>query len=210
MAHFSAFRAFKNGLNKPCARHDSNVRPLPLKQGSRPRSGFMQSTAPRSRTVGEHLGMHGSELRVLRMGGLLHDIGKIGIPEAILHKPGALTNEEFDVIKQHTTIGANIIGAVPGLAPVIDTRVARALGRRRLSARPDRRADPRRIADRAVCDAFHAMTEDRVYRRAMSTEVALAELQRCSGTQFWPPAVTALDAVIRHGHRAVRYAPELA
>jgi HD-GYP domain-containing protein (c-di-GMP phosphodiesterase class II) len=163
-------------------------------------------------TVGEHLGMHGSELRVLRMGGLLHDVGKIGIPEAILNKPGALTDEEFDVIKQHTTIGANIIGAVPGLAPVIEVVHSS-------HERWDGAGYPRGLTGEqipvgsrivAVCDAFHAMTEDRVYRRAMSTEVALAELQRCSGTQFWPPAVTALDAVIRHGHRAVRYAPELA
>jgi putative nucleotidyltransferase with HDIG domain len=160
--------------------------------------------------VGEHLGMRGSELRVLRMGGLLHDIGKIGIPETILNKPGALSDEEFDIVKQHTTIGATIIGAVPGLAPVID--VVRASHERWDGAGYPRGLTREQIPVGArivaVCDAFHAMTEDRVYRSAMSTEVALAELHRCSDTQFWPPAVTALDAVIRHGDRAVRYTPD--
>ena len=64
--------------------------------------------------------MHGSELRTLRIGGVLHDIGKIGIPEAILRKPGALSDEEFAIIREHATIGAGIIGDIPGLADVID------------------------------------------------------------------------------------------
>jgi len=158
--------------------------------------------------VGENLGMHGSELRTLRIGGVLHDIGKIGIPEAILKKPGALSDEEFAIVREHTTIGAGIIGDIPGLADVID--IVRAS-----HERWDGAGYPQGLAGEgipigsriiSVCDAFHAMTEDRVYRRAMSPELALAELNRCSGTQFWPPAVEALEAIIRHGDRAVRYA----
>jgi putative nucleotidyltransferase with HDIG domain len=157
--------------------------------------------------VGEHLGMRGSDLRLLRMGGLLHDIGKIGIPEAILNKPEALTDAEFDTIKQHTTIGANIIRDVPGLTAV--TELVRSSHERWDGAGYPRGLHGEQIPLGArivaVCDAFQAMTEDRVYRKAMSTELALTELARSSGTQFWPPAVTALDAVIRHGERAVRY-----
>jgi HD domain/GAF domain len=158
--------------------------------------------------VGKNLGMHGSDLRTLRIGGVLHDIGKIGIPEAILRKPGALSDEEFAVVREHTVIGASIIGDIPGLTGVID--VVRAS-----HERWDGAGYPQGLADEqipfgariiSVCDAFDAMTEDRVYRRAMSPELALAELRRCSGTQFWPPAVEALEAVIRHGDRAVRYA----
>jgi putative nucleotidyltransferase with HDIG domain len=158
--------------------------------------------------VGEHLGLHGSELRTLRIGGVLHDIGKIGIPEAILRKPGALTDGEFAIIREHTTIGAEIISQIPGLADVIE--IVRAS-----HERWDGAGYPQGLAGEqipvgsriiAVCDAFHAMTEDRVYRSAMSPELALAELGRCSGTQFWPPAVDALEAIVRHGDRAVRYA----
>ena len=158
-------------------------------------------------SVGEHLGLPGSQLRVLRMGGMLHDVGKIGVPEAILNKPGQLTDEEFQVIKQHTVVGANIIGDVPGLEPVID--IVRCSHERwdgagyPLGLQGDQIPIGARIV--AVCDAFHAMTEDRVYRKAMSTELAAHELSRCSGTQFWPPAVAALLAVIRDGARAVRY-----
>lgn len=157
--------------------------------------------------VGEHLGMRGAELRLLRMGGMLHDVGKIGVPEAILNKPGQLTDDEFEIIKRHTTVGANILRDVPGLAPVVEIVGSS-------HERWDGAGYPRGLTGEeipigarivAVCDAFHAMSEDRVYRKAMSGELALEELKRCSGTQFWPPAVTALTTIIRDGTRAVRY-----
>jgi putative nucleotidyltransferase with HDIG domain len=158
--------------------------------------------------VGEWLGLQTNELRTLRMGALLHDVGKIGISESILQKPGRLTDDEFVQIRRHTVIGAHILEAIPGFADVI--QVVRASHERWDGAGyPDALTGPHiplgaRII--AVCDAFHAMTQDRVYRRAMSHEGALNELRRSSGTQFWPPAVAALEQAIQTDHHIVRYA----
>jgi HD-GYP domain-containing protein (c-di-GMP phosphodiesterase class II) len=160
--------------------------------------------------VGERLGLHGRDLRILRMGGLLHDVGKIGVPEGILKKPGALTDDELELVRRHTLIGARIIEAVPGLAPVVEVV-------RSSHERWDGAGYPQGLVGHeiplgarivAVCDAYHAMTEDRVYRRAMSPEGALSEMRRCAGTQFWTPAVDALEAVIRTGDQLVRYMPD--
>jgi HD-GYP domain-containing protein (c-di-GMP phosphodiesterase class II) len=114
------------------------------------------------------------------------------------------------MMRRHTTIGADIIGDIPGLGHVIEA--VRASHERR-EGRATRKGWPGeqiplgwRII--AVRDAFHAMTEARVYRHAMSTELAPRRLRRCSGTQFWPPAVGALDAIIKHRKRTVRYASE--
>jgi HD-GYP domain-containing protein (c-di-GMP phosphodiesterase class II) len=160
--------------------------------------------------VGEWLGLQRNELRTLRMGGLLHDVGKIGIAESILQKPGRLTDDELVQVRRHTVIGAHILEAIPGFADVIE--VVRASHERWDGAGyPDGLTGaqiPLGARIIAVCDAFHAMTEDRVYRRAMSVEGALKELRRCSDTQFWPPAVAALERVIHTDHQLVRYAQE--
>jgi putative nucleotidyltransferase with HDIG domain len=158
--------------------------------------------------VGERLGLAGRELRAVRMGALLHDVGKIGIPESILNKPGPLTDDEFSVMKRHTVIGADIIAGIPGLEEVV-TLV------RCSHERWDGRGYPAGLTGNdvprgayviAVCDAYHAMTENRVYRKAMSIEGALTELRRCSGSQFMPAAVEALAAVIEQGiQRRVRF-----
>ena len=170
--------------------------------------GHAQTIAEFAVHVGEELGLSGRDLKAVRMGALLHDVGKIGIPEAILNKPGPLTDAEFTVMKQHTVIGADIISGIPGMDEVV------ALVRwshERWDGRgyPDglSGADiPRGAYVIAVCDAYHAMTEDRVYRKAMSVEGALAELRRCTGTQFMPAAVEALETVVaRGGRRRVRF-----
>jgi HD-GYP domain-containing protein (c-di-GMP phosphodiesterase class II) len=142
------------------------------------------------------------------MGALLHDVGKIGIPEAILNKPGPLTDAEFTVMKRHTVIGADIISGIPGMDEVVSL-VRSSHERWDGVGYPDGLAGadiPRGACVIAVCDAYHAMTEDRVYRKAMSIEVALAELRRCNGTQFMPAAVDALETVVaRGGRRRVRF-----
>ena len=69
--------------------------------------------------VGEELGLPAPELRAVRMGALLHDVGKIGIPESILNKPGPLTDDEFTVMKRHTVIGADIVAGIPGMEEVV-------------------------------------------------------------------------------------------
>ncbi|HYX85922.1 MAG TPA: HD domain-containing phosphohydrolase [Gaiellales bacterium] len=170
--------------------------------------GHAQTIAEFAVAVGEELGLSITDLKAVRMGALLHDVGKIGIPEAILNKPGPLTDDEFAVMKRHTAIGADIISGIPGMDEVVSLV-------RSSHERWDGHGYPAGLAGAeiprgacviAVCDAFHAMIEDRVYRKAMSVEGALAELRRCSGTQFMPAAVEALEAVMsRGGRRRVRF-----
>jgi HD domain len=167
-----------------------------------------QTIASFAVAVGGELGAGARELRAIQMGALLHDVGKIGIPEAILNKPGPLTDEEFSVMKRHTVIGADIIAGIPGMQEVVEL-VRWSHERWDGRGYPDGLAGldvPRGSYVIAVCDAYHAMTEDRVYRRAMSSEMALRELRRCSGTQFMPAAVDALERVVRSGaRRRVRF-----
>jgi putative nucleotidyltransferase with HDIG domain len=167
-----------------------------------------QTIADFALAVGEELGVSGRELRAIRMGALLHDVGKIGIPEAILNKPGPLTDDEFTVMKRHTVIGADIISGIPGMEEVVGL-VRSSHERWDGRGYPDglQGAEvPRGAYVIAVCDAYHAMVEDRVYRKAMSHEGAFAELRRCSGSQFMPAAVDALIAVVERGaQRRIRF-----
>ena len=146
--------------------------------------------------VCDQLGLDAGASRVIRLGALLHDIGKIGIPEAILRKPGALTDEEMLIMQRHPDIGARILEPVPyfaDLVPLVRSSHERWDGR----GYPDGlAAEEIPLGSRviAVCDAYHAMTEDRVYRLGLPTATALAEIERCSGTQFDPACVRALIA----------------
>jgi putative nucleotidyltransferase with HDIG domain len=146
--------------------------------------------------VGERLGIDGVELDRLRYGALLHDVGKIGIPAEILRKPGPLTDEERARMDEHTAIGARMLERIPFLAPVAPL-VRSAHERQDGGGYPDGLAGeeiPRGAMVIATCDAFHAMTSDRSYRKAMSVAAAEAELRDHSGTQFEPSVVEALLA----------------
>ena len=140
-----------------------------------------------------------ADARLIRLGALLHDIGKIGIPESILRKPGPLTDAESTVMQRHPQIGARILEPVPHFAllvPLVRASHERYDG----EGYPDGlSADRIPLGSRVigVCDAFHAMTEDRVYRKAMAPAEAIAEIERCSGTQFDPECVRALLDVVR-------------
>jgi len=133
-------------------------------------------------------------LREIELSGLLHDIGKIGIPDAILSKPEQLTPEEYKTIQAHTHIGAKIVQHVPGLE-----NVAKAIHHHH--ERFDGLGYPDNLAGEAiplasaiisVADTYDALTSDRPYRKAGSNEDAVAELTRCKGTQFDPNVVDAL------------------
>jgi putative nucleotidyltransferase with HDIG domain len=144
--------------------------------------------------VGERLGVEGVELDRLRYGALLHDVGKIGIPAEILRKPGPLTPEERLRMDEHTAIGARMLERIPFLAPVAPL-VRSAHERHDGRGYPDGLAGeeiPRGAMVIATCDAFHAMTSDRSYRKAMTVTDAEAELRAHSGTQFEPGVVDAL------------------
>jgi putative nucleotidyltransferase with HDIG domain len=148
--------------------------------------------------VCDQLGLDADASRVIRLGALLHDIGKIGIPEAILRKPGALSDEEMVIMQRHPDIGARILEPVPyfaDLVPLVRSSHERWDGR----GYPDGlAAEEIPLGSRviAVCDAFHAMTEDRVYRPGLPTATALAEIERCAGTQFDPACVQAMIAAV--------------
>jgi diguanylate cyclase (GGDEF)-like protein len=144
--------------------------------------------------TGRDLGLSDAELRPLRYCALLHDIGKIGVRSDLLTKPGRLTPEEFEEIKEHSAIGAALLQRIPLLTTVAP--LVRAVHERYDGAGyPDGLSGdaiplPARIV--AVCDALHAMTSDRPYREARPVEIALTELRRCAGTQFDPEVVEAV------------------
>jgi putative nucleotidyltransferase with HDIG domain len=146
--------------------------------------------------VGRRLGIEGVELDRLRYGALLHDVGKIGVPGEILRKPGPLSDRERGLMDEHTAIGARMLQRIPFLAPVAPL-VRSAHERFDGGGYPDGIGGeqiPRGAMVIATCDAFHAMTSNRSYRRAMEREAAIVELREHAGTQFDPAVVEALIA----------------
>jgi HD-GYP domain-containing protein (c-di-GMP phosphodiesterase class II) len=130
---------------------------------------------------------------------LLHDVGKIQIPNEIINKPGPLTPEERAVVEQHTVIGEQMLGKVGGLLGKIGQLVRSCHEHWDGSGYPDGLAGEKiPLVSRIVCccDAYSAMTTTRPYRKARTPAVALAELRRCAGTQFDPVVVDAVAAVI--------------
>jgi two-component system, cell cycle response regulator len=143
--------------------------------------------------VGSRLSLLSEELDEVVRAAELHDVGKMAIPDEILHKPGPLTDEEWSFVRQHTIIGERILGAAPALLAV--AKLVRASHEHwDGSGYPDGLAGetiPLGARIVAVCDAFDAMTTSRPYRDAMSVEDALTEIRACSGTQFDPTVVEA-------------------
>jgi two-component system, cell cycle response regulator len=146
--------------------------------------------------VARRMGLPADEMEELVRAAALHDVGKSAVPDAILHKAGPLDEAEWEVMRRHTEIGERIIAAAPALAPVAKF-VRWSHERWDGAGYPDRLAGeaiPLGARIIAVCDAFDAMTAPRPYRPAWSLERAVAELRRCSGTQFDPLAVEAVCA----------------
>jgi putative nucleotidyltransferase with HDIG domain len=149
--------------------------------------------------VGRRLGMEGVELDRLRYGALLHDVGKIGVPGDILRKPGPLSDQERELMDEHTAIGARMLSRIPFLAPVAPL-VRSAHERYDGGGYPDGISGeqiPRGAMVIATCDAFHAMTSNRSYRAAMDRDSAVTELEANAGTQFDPAVVDALVAELQ-------------
>jgi diguanylate cyclase (GGDEF)-like protein/putative nucleotidyltransferase with HDIG domain len=147
--------------------------------------------------VARRLGIDGEEVERIAAAALLHDIGKVAVPDSILSKPGALNDEEWDVMHQHPIVGERILRAVPGLGPV--ARMVRH-GHERFDGTgyPDGlRGEEIPLGSRIVlaCDAYDAMTSPRPYRDAMSHDAAAAELQAGAGSQFDARIV---DALLRY------------
>jgi HD-GYP domain-containing protein (c-di-GMP phosphodiesterase class II) len=155
--------------------------------------------------VAHRLGLDVETTRDVEHVALLHDIGKVGIPDAILQKQGPLDDQEWQVMRQHPVVGEHIIAGTPGLS-----HLAAAMRAEHEhwdgGGYPDGLAGEEiPLASRItlVCDALNAMTHDRPYRPAMTLEAATEELRSCAGTQFDPHAVDALIAEIRTRHPAL-------
>jgi HD-GYP domain-containing protein (c-di-GMP phosphodiesterase class II) len=148
--------------------------------------------------VVEELGLSSTERRDAEFAALLHDVGKVRVPNEIINKPGKLTDEERKIIERHTIDGEQMLLKVGGLLGDIG-RIVRACHERwDGTGYPDGLAGEEiPIIARIVCccDAFNAMTSDRSYRKALPSQVAIEELERTRGTQFDPAVVDALIAV---------------
>jgi hypothetical protein len=143
--------------------------------------------------IGREMRVSAAELEALEWGGLLHDVGKIGVPDSILLKQGKLTREERITMNAHPVLGAQIIGPVQRLAPELPV-IRHHHEWYNGSGYPDRLMGdeiPRLARILHVADAFEAMTADRPYRKALSVDQALAELRKFAGVQFDPEIVDA-------------------
>jgi HD-GYP domain-containing protein (c-di-GMP phosphodiesterase class II) len=152
--------------------------------------------------IADEIGVDESARQELEFAAMLHDVGKISIPKEILHKPSALTDEEFELMKQHTIEGQFMLDRIGGLLGRVGEIV------RSCHERWDGRGYPDGLVGEEiplearivfVCDAYHAMTSDRTYRAAMTREAALEELYSNAGTQFDPAMVDALAKVVQQG-----------
>ena len=157
-------------------------------------AGHSDRVSVLSVAICRQLNLPPADVEVVRLGALLHDIGKIGIPDDVLRKPGALTAGEFDIIKQHPVIGARMLRSVAFLAPHIPIVELH-------HERPDGQGYPRGLRGDEipldarivhVADAYDAMTSARAYRSARLPAEAIRELWRCAGTHFHADIVAAL------------------
>jgi putative nucleotidyltransferase with HDIG domain len=144
-------------------------------------------------TLAKLVGIDGEELIQVGRGALLHDVGKIGIPDSILLKPGKLTEDEWVEMKKHPQVGFEILESIRFLAPAAELVLSH-------QEKWDGKGYPRGLADSeiplgarvfAVADSMDAITSDRPYRKAMTFDYAVEEIRRCSGSQFDPRAVEA-------------------
>jgi diguanylate cyclase (GGDEF)-like protein/putative nucleotidyltransferase with HDIG domain len=157
-------------------------------------SGHASQVAEYAKSIALELGLPAERVERIRQGALLHDIGKIGISEEVLHKPAHLTDAEYEYVKSHATLGADFLKTSHGLrhlAPFVRHHHERWDG----TGYPDRlrgAAIPLEARILSVCDAVEAMASDRPYSRASTLSEIVAEIKRCSGTQFDPQVAEAL------------------
>lgn len=148
--------------------------------------------------IGEELGLYDKDLSVLKIGGLFHDIGKIGVPDTILLKPGKLTEEEYNEIKKHPAKGKQIISnstIFRDIVPIVYSHHERYDGKGYpASLKADDIPFLARIV--AVADAFDAMTSRRSYRDELDLDFVRKEIEKCSGSQFDPEIASAFINIL--------------
>jgi HD-GYP domain-containing protein (c-di-GMP phosphodiesterase class II) len=155
--------------------------------------GHVERVRRYSLGIAADLGLDGDAARFLEFGAVLHDVGKIGIPDAILRKPAQLDIDEWRLMRRHPEIGRRVMGGIAALTPALDAVASH-------HERWDGRGYPDGLGGSAiplagrivaVADAFDAMTTDRPYRAALAREVVLAEIERGRGSQFDPDVAAA-------------------
>jgi HD-GYP domain-containing protein (c-di-GMP phosphodiesterase class II) len=152
-----------------------------------------------SMAVADRIGLGPEARRKVEFGALLHDVGKVAIPNAIINKPGPLNDAEWAIMRTHTVEGQRMLDRVGGAMREVGEVVRASHERWDGRGYPDGLAGPSIPLEARIicaCDAYNAMTTTRSYRRAMAPETAAAELVRCAGTQFDPAVVEALLAVL--------------
>lgn len=155
--------------------------------------------------IGKKIGLDDETLHILKIGGLFHDIGKIGIPDSILLKESKLSDEEYSQIKNHPTIGAHMLGdaaVFKDIIPIVKHHHERFDGK----GYPSQLAGENipfiaRIA--AVADTFDAMTSKRTYRDALPLSVVKEEIEKCSGTQFDPAIAKVFLDILNNDYKSI-------
>ncbi|MFC4456648.1 HD domain-containing phosphohydrolase [Deinococcus sonorensis] len=166
--------------------------------------GHTQRTTEMAGRLGEALGLRGSDLDQLREGAYLHDLGKLCVPDAILHKPGRLTADEWTVMQTHTTRGWDLACRIPNLATAVLEVIRHHHERWDGGGYPDGLAGeaiPLVARIFAVCDVYDALISERPYKPAWSADAAVREIQAQSGRQFDPAVVRAFLSL--HGEAAL-------
>lgn len=200
--------AQKRGDRSSASRQSADVLLRALAERSPDLGTHLRDVAALAGAVAERFRLSVDEVENIRQAAELHDVGKVAVPDAILEKPGPLTDDEWAFIRRHTVIGERIIGAAPALrrtAALVRGSHENVDG----TGYPDGLAGERiplgsRII--SVCDAFHAMTTNRPYRGAIDEASAIAELRRCAGSQFDCAVVEHLCGVLSQPRDALRAA----
>lgn len=156
-------------------------------------AGHAERVAGYAQYIGEELGMTPGRLERLRLAALMHDVGKLVVPNHLLNKKGKLTAEEFARVRMHEDVSVRILTRIDFLAPVAPSATSEAA---QFAPVADDRGQPIEPHIVAVADAFDAMTSTRSYRKALSQEIAFQELRKNSGKQFHPRVVDALIAAL--------------
>ncbi len=156
-------------------------------------AGHAERVANYAEYIGEELGMSPARLERLRFAALMHDVGKLVVPNHLLNKKGKLTAEEFAQVRLHEEVSVEILTRIDFLAPVAPSATSEAA---EFAPVADDRGQPIEPHIVAVADAFDAMTSTRSYRRALPQETAFDELRKNSGKQFHPRVVEALIIAI--------------
>jgi putative nucleotidyltransferase with HDIG domain len=163
--------------------------------------GHTERVTTYSMAIGEEMGLNEDEKHTLQLGALLHDVGKIGIPEKILKKPGKLTPGEYEIMKRHPDIGADILEHIDGIGEIADIVRYHQEKFDGTGYPAGLKGEDIPLYDRvvAVADAYDAMTSSRSYRRNFSEEEVMKEFNRCAGFQFDRRVVEAFFRAYRKG-----------